>query len=79
MSKTLEGLQAGESCRVIALNGGREFQQRIQSMGLSVGSLVSVIQNNAGDGEHGGVAVRVGDTRLMIGHGMARKIVVRDE
>jgi Fe2+ transport system protein FeoA len=78
MSKTvsLDTLSPGEDARVIALRGGREFQHRIQSMGVSMGSELSVIQNN-GDGEHGGIVIRVGDTRLMIGHGMASKVIVR--
>jgi len=78
-SETLDNLASGATGRIIALRGGREFQHRIQSMGLSIGSEVSVIQNNDVEGEHGGVVVRVGDTRLMIGHGMANKIVVRAE
>jgi len=78
-SETLDNLAAGTAGRIIALRGGREFQHRIQSMGLSVGSEVGVIQNNDVDGENGGVVVRAGDTRLMIGHGMANKIVVRAE
>ncbi len=78
-SMSLDELSNGSKARVIALRGGREFQHRIQSMGLSMGSEISVMQNNSDEGEQGGVVVRVGDTRLMIGHGMAQKVVVRVE
>ena len=76
-SVSLDNLGSGAGGRVLALRGGREFQHRIQSMGLSVGCEIKVMQNDADESNHGGVVVRVGDTRLMIGHGMAQKVIVR--
>jgi Fe2+ transport system protein FeoA len=73
----LSELKTGARGRILVLRGGREFQHRIASMGLGVGEEIEVLQNNSGAGEHGGVAVRAGDTRLVIGHGMADKIIVR--
>ena len=58
------------------LRGGREFQRRILSLGLSVGCEIEVMQGG-GQGGQNAIAARMGDTRLMIGHGMAQKIIVR--
>jgi Fe2+ transport system protein FeoA len=73
----LSRLNTGDRGRVMALRGGREFQQRIVSLGLSMGCEVEVLQKGGGDNKDGPVVVRSGDTRLMVGHGMADKIVVR--
>ena len=48
-------------------------------MGLSVGCEVEMIQNGRGSETGGPVVVRAGETRLMLGHGMAGKIIVRVE
>ena len=81
MSKavSMDKLDSGSGACVIGLRGGRDFQQRIQSMGLSVGSEFEVMHSNGGESDRGGVVVRVGDTRLMIGHGMAQKVIVHQK
>jgi len=76
-SVTLDSLGSGAKARVLALRGGREFQHRIQSMGLSIGCELDVMQNDGSAGGNGSVVIKVGDTRLMIGHGMAEKVIVR--
>jgi len=58
---------------VVTFAGGMGFQRRLVSMGLSVGSEIKVLQRNPGTGP---VLVAVGGTRLGIGHGMARRIMV---
>ena len=73
----LSRMNAGQTGHVLALRGGREFQQRIVSLGLRVGCEVEVLQKGGGDDKDGPVVVRSGDTRLMVGHGMADKILVR--
>lgn len=72
----LSGLKRGERARVLSLRGGREFQHRILSMGLSMGCEVEVMQTDATEAA-GPVVVRAGETRLMLGHGMAEKVLVR--
>jgi len=76
-SVSLDSLETGAIARVLALRGGREFQHRIQSLGLSVGCELYVMQNDSKPQNESAVAIRVGDTRLMIGHGMAQKVIVR--
>ncbi len=45
----LSQLNTGARGRVMALRGGRHFQQRIVSLGLSMGCEVEVLQKGGGD------------------------------
>ncbi len=73
-TQPLSELPPGRRARVLLLRGGREFQHRIISMGLPVGTEVEILQ---GDADGGAVAIRAGETRLMLGHGMAARVLVR--
>jgi Fe2+ transport system protein FeoA len=75
--RPLSRLHAGQTARVASLGGGREFQARLVSMGLFVGSQVTVIR--AGGGARGATLVALGPMRLGIGRGMAEKIMVAVE
>jgi len=59
---------------IVALAGGRGFQDRVVSMGLHIGSAIEVLQS-PGEG-HGPVLLAVGETRLALGHGMADRVMV---
>ena len=72
--RPLSQLKVSEQGVVIALNGGRQFVNRLIGMGLSVGSRVQVIQG--ANGRPGPVLVAAGGARLGIGHGMAEKVSV---
>ena len=74
----LSRMNKGQTGCVLALRGGRDFQQRILSLGLSVGCEIELLQKGSADHTEGPVVVRSGDTRLMVGHGMAEKIIVRE-
>ncbi len=73
----LNELPAGRRAHVLLLRGGREFQHRALSMGLSIGAEVEVLQRGAEGDPDGAIAIRSGDTRLILGHNMAHKILVR--
>jgi ferrous iron transport protein A len=73
----LSRLRSGESATVLSMHGGRGFQHRVMSMGMAIGGEVEVIRGRGGNGKGGPVVVRCGDTRLMLGHGMSEKIIVR--
>ena len=60
--------------RVVTIEGGHGFQHRLISMGLNVGSTLTVM--HGADGKGGPTLVAVGDTRLAIGHGMAERVFV---
>ncbi len=62
----------GARLRVVALRGGGTLSRRLTEMGLNVGSLLTVRQRQAG----GGVVVSRGETRYVLGAGMAHKVMV---
>ena len=72
MTKTLADLRTGEKGIVVALGGGGEFQRRITSLGIYIGCEIEV----RGGGSAGGILVAVGDSRIALGCGMARKILI---
>ena len=72
--RSLNQLKPGEKAQVVALAGGRSFQDRLVGMGLNVGSPVELIRSPNGRG--GPALVAIGETRLAIGHGMVSKIIV---
>ncbi len=75
-SVRLSELHTGQKARIIAVRGGRGFRERFSGMGLHIGSEMKVLQSN---GSNGMILIKTGDTRLMIGHGMANKIILRLE
>ena len=75
-SVSLNELRPGQKARIIAVRGGRGFRERFSGMGLHVGSEMEVLQST---GSNGMILIKTGDTRLMIGHGMAHKIFLRLE
>ena len=72
----LSELRPGQKARIITVRGGRGFRERFSGMGLHIGSEIDVLQSN---GSNGMILIKTGDTRLMIGHGMAHKIFLRLE
>jgi len=63
--------QEGERVTVFLLRGGKGLEMRLASLGLNVGSQLTVSQR-----EGGNLVVLRGETRLAIGVGMANKIMV---
>ena len=62
----------GNKARISSLIGGRGMQQHLMGMGLDIGSEIEVIHQ----GVPGPFIIRVKETRLAIGAGMAQKIMV---
>ncbi len=69
-------MAVGQAGCIVALRGGREFQQHITSLGLNVGSRIEVLETGCANAGQGPVGIRSGETRLSIGHGMAGRILV---
>ena len=69
----LSRIPRGRKATVVALAGGRGFQDHIVNMGLNVGCEIEVIHSSSGRG--GPTLIAAGQTRLAIGHGMASKIM----
>jgi Fe2+ transport system protein FeoA len=57
---------------LIGITGGRGIRSKLYSMGLVPGVRLRVLNRNG----HGPLIVGVKDYRLVIGHGMANKIIV---
>ena len=66
----LSQLGAGETARIIAVEGGRGLRQKLFLRGLAEGKVVRIISN------HGPVVVEVDRSTVAIGRGMAHKIIV---
>ncbi len=65
-------VESGRRVRLLAVKAGRGLQARLAAMGLVPGVEIEVIQNLA----HGPFVIAVKGSRVMLGHGMAHKIVV---
>ncbi len=74
---SLSDLDIGQEATVVSVQGGREVQSRLISMGLTVGCTIKVLRGCGG--RTGPAVVASGDVRLMIGHGMTSKIMVSVE
>lgn len=60
--------------KVLKINGGNNLLKKLNSMGIFEGSLIEkVVSYN-----HGPVIVKVMNSRLAIGRGMAEKIMVEE-
>ena len=62
----------GEKVKIVKIDGGRELQSRLASMGITLDSCVDIINNNA----VGQVLIAVDGVRLALNRGMAQKILV---
>jgi len=67
-------LGPGQSGVVVNVHGGRGIRRRLSDMGLVPGNQITVM-NGAGAG--GPLIIAVLETRLMLGRGMAHKILVQ--
>ena len=65
--------EAGKTVRLMAIQSGRQLQARLAVMGLTPGIEIEVIRNDS----HGHCIVAVRGSRVMLGRGMAQKIIVR--
>jgi len=70
---TLLHVAVGKTTTVSKLSGGAGFKDRMKSMGVSEGKKLKVV---AREPLGGPIVVRLGNTRLTIGRGMASKIKV---
>ena len=68
----LTDVQPGTYVRVSEIDGGQELRARLCALGLTPGTPVEVVCVGSGP-----VIVKVMDSRLMIGRGMAEKVLVR--
>lgn len=65
-----------ETGKICELRGGRRFRARLQNLGMCPGKDIEKI---CGQFLGGPVTIRVGNTEIAIGRGMARNILVEVE
>jgi len=68
----LESLPDGSAARLVMVRGGAGLRSRLTAMGLRTGAAVRVIHN----GGRGPFVVAAGESRIVLGRGMARKVLV---
>lgn len=71
--KDLTQITSGETVRVVEINGGHRFRERVDAIGLRVGSRIIKLSAQVLSGP---VTIKIGSTKLAIGHSMAKKILV---
>jgi len=71
-SMSLAMMEVGRRVRVVGVNAGRGLQARLATMGLVPGTEIDVVQNSG----RGPFVIAVKESRLMLGRGMAQKIMV---
>lgn len=70
--KPLSLAKEGEKVRIVRINAGHNLNSRLSSMGLLPSVEITVINN----GHPGPVIVNVKNSKIMLGRGMAHKIMV---
>ena len=70
--KSLSLIKSGNNVRLVSITGGAFMRSRLVSMGLLQGTTMEVVKNSG----RGPVIVSVRGSRLVLGRGMAHKIMV---
>jgi len=71
--KTIHGLKDGEAAKIKNIIGGRHFINKAESLGIREGVQITKVSSQM---MHGPTTVKVGQSQIAIGHGMAKKIII---
>lgn len=74
MSQTLIELKSGELAKVVTIVGGKGASLRLAAHGIVPGVVVEKVGNLAG----GPVVLKIGQSQVAIGRGLASKVIVED-
>jgi len=69
---SLAEIGPGRRVKLVAVQAGNRLQARLAALGLLPGSVVEMVRN----GGHGPCIVAVGNSRVVLGRGMASQIKV---
>ena len=75
-TKDLTQLEGGESGVVVEIHGGHGLIRRLESLGIRVGKKVTKVSSQF---MRGPVTIRIGNSHVALGFGMAKKILVEIE
>ena len=73
LTKSLTDMTAGQSGKVVRVDGGHGLQSRLEAMGIRPGVKITKI---SGQIMRGPVIVKAGTTQVAIGFGMASRVIV---
>ncbi|MGQ9701328.1 MAG: FeoB small GTPase domain-containing protein [bacterium] len=73
-TKNLISLRPGEKGKVIEILGGKGLVNRLEALGIIPGAEITKVSEQL---MHGPVVIKIGNTQVAIGYGMARKIMVQ--
>lgn len=76
LEKRLIDLQNGEEAIVIGAEGGYDFINRLELIGIRKDKPIKKISSIM---FHGPITVQIDNMQIAIGHGMAKKIIVRKD
>lgn len=71
--RPLSMVGAGETVKVVKVNAGRGLNSRLAAMGLVANTEITVVSNS----HQGPFVVTVKESKVMLGRGMAHKIMVK--
>jgi len=71
--RPLSSVKTGKKVLLVRVNAGRGLNSRLASMGLVANTEIRVVSNS----HPGPFVIIVKDTRVMLGRGMAHKIMVK--
>jgi len=66
-------MKSGEKGKVVEISGGKGFVSRLEALGITIGSEITKISEQI---MHGPVVIKIGNTQVAIGYGMAKKVIV---
>jgi len=69
----LNGIGIGKSAEVNNIEGGEIMAKKLLEMGMNTGAIIKMIKNDTG-----ALIIKIGETRLVLGRGMAQKVRVRE-
>ena len=70
----LSNLPIGAEAYVTDLIGGRSFRSKVLGLGLNIGAKIRIDKTTSST--NGCMIITINNSRLAIGHGMAKKIIV---
>ena len=74
--KDLTQIGQGKDVEIVDIKDCHRFREKVDSMGLRIGIRVRKV---SGQLLNGPITIKIGNTKVAIGHGMAKKIMVVGE
>ncbi len=62
----------GEEVRLVDIRGGQDLRKRLADLGFNVGMTLRIVQKDV----NGPMILAVKDSRMVLGRGMAQKVMV---